>query len=150
MSEPAASTPVATKTSSAGTDAAAKPPKPKRFGRSRARQARVVIRKVGPWSVLKFSLLFYLCVMTVVLGSLVILYAVLGAVGALDSVTRLIQDLFADQSFEIHGDWLFSRALTIGFGMVVLWTLINVFIAFLYNLISDIVGGIEVTLSERR
>jgi hypothetical protein len=34
--------------------------------------------------------------------------------------------------------------------MVVLWTLINVFVAFLYNLISDIVGGIEVTLSERR
>jgi hypothetical protein len=28
--------------------------------------------------------------------------------------------------------------------------LINVFVALLYNLISDIVGGVEVTLSERR
>ena len=27
---------------------------------------------------------------------------------------------------------------------------INVFIVFLYNLLSDVVGGIEVTLSERR
>jgi hypothetical protein len=25
------------------------------------RRTRVVVRKVGPWSVLKFSLLFYLC-----------------------------------------------------------------------------------------
>jgi hypothetical protein len=163
MSEPAGPTPVTTTTTQPRTSAAgpeptpaepaatgpASPPK-RRFRRSKSRQARVVIRKVGPWSVLKFSFLFYLCVMAVILGALVILYEVLQAIGALDSVTSLIRDLFADPSFEIHGDWLFSRALTIGFGMVVMWTLINVFIAFLYNLISDIVGGIEVTLSERR
>ena len=34
--------------------------------------------------------------------------------------------------------------------MVVLWSLINVFVVVLYNLISDIVGGVEVTLAERR
>jgi hypothetical protein len=62
----------------------------------------------------------------------------------------LIRDLFADQSFEIHGGWLFTRGLSIGLVLVVLWTLINVFIVFLYNLLSDVVGGIEVTLSERR
>jgi Transmembrane domain of unknown function (DUF3566) len=129
------------------------PPSPRRGLRSkpqRSRQARVVVRKVGPWSVLKLSFLFYLCVMAVFLGAMVILYGILSAVGALDSLTRLIRDLFADQSFEIHGDWLFTRGLMIGLGMVVLWTLINVFVVFLYNLLSDIVGGIEVTLSERR
>lgn len=109
-----------------------------------------MIRKVGPWSVLKFSLLFYLCVMAVILGAFVILYGVLGAIGALDSVTRLIRDLFADPEFQIHGDWLFTRGVAIGIVMVIVWSLINVFVAFLYNLISDIVGGIEVTLSERR
>jgi hypothetical protein len=124
--------------------------KPRRLGRKRPRQTRVVIRKVGPWSVLKVSFFFYLCVMAVIVGAFVILYGVLGAIGALDSMTRLIRDLFADQTFEIHGDWLFSRGLMVGLGMVVLWTLINVFVAFLYNLISDIVGGIEVTLSERK
>jgi hypothetical protein len=122
----------------------------RRLTRPKARQARVMIRKVGPWSVLKLSVLFYLCIMTVIMGSLIILYGVLDAIGALDSVTRLIRDLFADQTFEIHGDWLFSRGVMIGLAMVVLWSLINLFVAFLYNLISDIVGGIEVTLSERR
>jgi hypothetical protein len=117
---------------------------------ARSRHARVIVRKVGPWSVFKISLFFYLCVMAVVLGAFVILYGVLGAIGALDSLQRLIRDLFADQSFEIDGSWLFSRALVVGSAMVVLWTLINVFVAFLYNLLSDIVGGVEVTLSEHR
>lgn len=122
----------------------------RRGRKPKARHARVVVRKVGPWSVLKISFLFYLCVMAVILGAFVILYWLLGAIGALDSLQRLIRDLFADQSFQISGNWLFTRGLAIGFGMVVLWTLINVFIAFLYNLLSDVVGGIEVTLSERR
>ena len=117
---------------------------------ARSRQAKVVLRKVGPWSVLKISFLFYLCVMLVFIGAMMILYAIVGAIGALDSLTRLIRDLFADQSFEIHGGWLFTRGLSIGLVLVVLWTLINVFIVFLYNLLSDVVGGIEVTLSERR
>jgi uncharacterized membrane protein len=117
---------------------------------ARSRKARVVLRKVEPWSVLKISFLFYLCVMVVIIGAMMILYTILGAIGALDSLTRLIRDLFADQSFEIHGGWLFTRGLSIGLVLVVLWTLINVFIVFLYNLLSDVVGGIEVTLSERR
>ena len=117
---------------------------------ARSRQAKVVLRKVAPWSVLKISFLFYLCVMVVIIGAMMILYAIVGAIGALDSLTRLIRDLFADQSFEIHGGWLFSRGLSIGLALVVLWTLINVFIVFLYNLLSDVVGGIELTLSERR
>ena len=98
----------------------------------------------------KMSLIFYFCVMLVLLGAGVILYGMLGAIGALDSTTRLIRDLFADQSFVINGRWLFSRGVTIGLAMVFIWSLINVFIAFLYNLISDLVGGVEVTLAERR
>jgi hypothetical protein len=157
VNEPAEQATVATPTSAPpsaeATVPAGVPPATRRAARSkpqRSRQARVVVRKLGPWSVLKLSFLFYLCVMAVVLGAMVILYGILSAVGALDSLTRLIRDLFADQSFEIHGDWLFTRGLAIGLGMVVLWTLINVFVVFLYNLLSDIVGGIEVTLSERR
>jgi hypothetical protein len=153
MSEPAGTTPVAMQTPArvgrgAPTDETGQR---RRFRRPRSRQARVIIRKVGPWSVLKFSLLFYICIMVVILGALVILYSVLGAIGAIENVEELIGKLFSDEeTFRIQGDWLFARATTIGIAMVVLWTLINVFVAFLYNLISDIVGGIEVTLSERR
>jgi Transmembrane domain of unknown function (DUF3566) len=118
--------------------------------RKRPRQTRVVIRKVGPWSVFKFSVLFYFCIMLVILLALGMLYSVLGAVGALDSVTKLGRELFSDKTFTIHGDWIFERLAMIGVAMVFVWSLINVFVAFLYNLISDVVGGVEVTLAERR
>jgi hypothetical protein len=118
--------------------------------RRRPRQTRVVVRKVGPWSVFKFSLIFYFCVMLVILLALGMLYSVLGAIGALDSITKLARSLFADKTFEIHGDWIFTRLAYIGIAMVFIWSLINVFVAFLYNLISDVVGGVEVTLAERR
>ena len=117
---------------------------------ARSRQARVVLRKVEPWSVLKISFLFYLCVMVVIIGAMMILYAILGAIGVLDNFTNFLVELGFGDDFKIHGDWLFSRGLAIGLGLVVLWTLINVFIVLMYNLLSDIVGGIEVTLSERR
>jgi hypothetical protein len=116
----------------------------------RPRQTRVVIRKVGPWSVFKFSLLFYFCIMLVILLALGMLYSVLGAVGALHSVTKLARQLFSDKTFEIHGDWIFARLTVVGIAMVLVWSVINVFVAFLYNLISDVVGGVEVTLAERR
>jgi hypothetical protein len=118
--------------------------------RARSRQARVVLRKVDPWSVLKISFVFYLCMMVVILGALMILYGILGAMGVLDTATEFLVDLGFGDDFEIHGNWLFSRGLGIGLALVVLWTLINVFIVFLYNLLSDVVGGIEVTLSEHR
>ncbi|HEY6679326.1 MAG TPA: DUF3566 domain-containing protein [Actinomycetota bacterium] len=125
------------------------PPEIPRGPRRRPRQTRVVLRKVGPWSVFKFSLLFYLCVVTVILLALAMLYGILGAMGALEHVTEFARNLFADKSFSINGGWIFARLTVLGLFMVVIWSLINVFIAFLYNLISDVIGGIDVTLSER-
>jgi len=144
-----------TQASGSGARAAATPStsaKPATRGgkKARRRHARVVIRKIGPWSVFKLSLVLYSCIMLVILGAGVILYGMLGAIGALDSVTRLIRDLFADRTFVVNGRWLFTRGLGIGLVMVIAWSLINVFVVFLYNLISDLVGGVEVTLAERR
>ena len=127
-----------------------KGPSPRTIRRTEARSSRVVIRKVGVWSVLKFSVLFYLCVFVAIMIALVIVYQILGAIGALDSITRLTRDLLADQSFRINGRWLFAKGVAVGLIMVIVWSLVNVFVAFLYNLISDVVGGIDVTLAERR
>ena len=88
--------------------------------------------------------------MVVIIGAMMILYGILGAIGVLDNFTDFLVELGFGDDFQIHGDWLFTRGLAIGLGLVVLWTLINVFIVLMYNLLSDIVGGIEITLSERR
>ena len=114
----------------------------------RSRQTRVTLRKISPWSVFRFSVLFYFCLMLVLLLAGTLLYFLLGLTGVLDSVTRLVQELFADQGFVISGLWLFLRGFGFGLVSVVLWSVVNLFGAVLYNLIADIVGGIEVTLGD--
>jgi hypothetical protein len=121
-------------------------------GRTGPRRVRVTIRRVSPWSVLKFSLLFYFCIMLVVLLGLVILYSILSSMGFIDVLERLGPGVgFGDPggNFEIDGRYLLRTAFVIGLISSVLWSAFTVFVVFLYNLISDLVGGIEVTLSER-
>lgn len=117
------------------------------------RRAQVVIRHVSPWSVLKFSLLFYFCLMLVFLFALVILYWVLGVIGVLDSISHLLTTSgfgSAKTGFHINGGWLFSRLFVIGIVGVFVWSLVNTLVALLYNVVSDVVGGVEVTLADRR
>ncbi len=119
-----------------------------REARADGRRVRVVVRRVEPWSVLKFSLLFYFCVMLIFLFALAILYWVLGVTGVLDSVEKTLGQLMAVKNFEIDTFWVFSRLFAVGLLGVVLWSLVNVFVALLYNLVSDVVGGVRVSLSE--
>src|SRR6266496_4335184 len=108
--------------------------------RATARQTRVVVKKVQPWSVLKFSLLFYFCLMLIFLFALLILYWVLGVIGVLDSISHLFGELLAVKDFRINGAWIFSRMFLIGVVGVVVWSLVNTCVALLYNLVSDVVG----------
>jgi hypothetical protein len=116
------------------------------------RRAKVVIRKVDPWSVLKFSLLFYFCLMLVFVLAFVILYWILGVTGVLDSIAKVLSDVGfgGTAGFEFHGYWIFSRLFLVGLAGVVVWSLVNMLVSVLYNLVSDVVGGIQVTLAERR
>ena len=125
--------------------------------RSAPRRTRVVVRKIGPLSVLKFSLLFYLCVMLIVLFAMVIVYGVLSAAGAIDSLETVLGYVFGEgttstggaEPIEVDGGTVFMWGLFGGIVFVVVWSAITVFVAMLYNLISDIIGGVEVTLAEK-
>jgi hypothetical protein len=127
----------------------ARPPRPG-DALSGPRQTRVVVRRVDPWSVFKFSLLFYFCLMLVFEFALLILYWILGLLGVLDSLSRLLGQLMAVTAFRINGFWIFSRLFLVGIIGVFVWSAVNFFVTLLYNLVSDVVGGIQVTLAERR
>jgi hypothetical protein len=125
--------------------------------RQGSRRTRVVVRRVGPLSVLKFSLIFYFCVMLIVFFALAIIYAVLSAAGAMEEIGKLLGYFFGTgntgtrdpEPIKINGGVVFTWLFFAGLVFTVVWSVINVFVAFLYNLISDIVGGIDVTLAEK-
>ena len=137
-----------------------RPPKASE-GTGTVRKTRVMVKRVGPWSVFKFSLLFYFCMMIIVLVALTILYNILSAIGVIDSIAKTVDTLLyqqaasvpgqeTEQIFHVNGLWLFTRAFAVGLVMVVFWSLVKLLVTFMYNLISDLVGGLEVTLTERR
>ncbi len=126
-----------------------------RVPRKASRRTRVVVRHVGPWSVLKFSLIFSFCAMLIVYFALLIIYLILSAAGAIESLGTILGYVFGSGTstegptpIVINGGQVFTWLFLAGCVFSVVWSVINVFIAFLYNLISDIIGGIEVTLAE--
>jgi hypothetical protein len=127
-----------------------------RPARRPARRTRVVLRRVAPLSVLRFSLIFYFCVMLIVYFALLIIYLILSAAGAMDSLAKLMGEIFGNgnstlgpEPVEINGGVVFTVLFVAGCAWTVVWSLITVFVSFLYNLVSDIVGGVEVTLAEK-
>jgi hypothetical protein len=128
-----------------------------RPGRRPARRTRVVVRRIGPLSVLKFSLIFYFCAMLILFFALLIIYLVLAASGAVENFGTVLGYVFGNGEqgtrdptpVTIDGRVVFTWVFFGGLVFSVVWSLINVFVAFLYNLISDIVGGIDVTLAEK-
>jgi len=112
------------------------------------RRARLVIRKIDPWSVLKFSLLFYFCLLLIMLLGSAIIFAILKAFGVISNIEKLIRDL-SEATFTISGGAIFRWLFLFGLLGAVVASAITVFIAFLYNLIADVVGGIEISVAER-
>lgn len=136
-----------------------------RLPRRGVRRTRVEVRRIGPLSVLKFSLIFYFCIFLVIYLALAIIWGILSASGVIDSLEQLLGDIFPSEAalsptgqlstgdappLEIVTGELFTWLFVAGCVGVVIWSGINVFVAIMYNLISDIVGGVEVTLADRR
>jgi hypothetical protein len=102
---------------------------------------------------LKVSLLFYFCVMLILMLALALVYWALGVFGVLDSAAKLLTTAgFGSPrtGFTFNGYWIFSRLFFIGVVGVAIWSFVNFFLALLYNLVSDVLGGVSVTLAEKR
>jgi hypothetical protein len=117
------------------------------------RRARMVIKRVDPLSVLKVSVIFYACMALVVDAVVVIVYWSVGVLGVLDSLKELLTSLgFGDPKtgFQISGGWMFKWLALGSVGSIVVWSVVTTLFAILYNLVSDLVGGVSVTLADKR
>ena len=115
--------------------------------RPRVRRVSRVIRDIDPWSVFKVGLVFHLVLYFVVLISLVLLWNVAESTGTIENVENFMES-FGWESFSFDGGALFKNLWVLGRFMVVLFTGLWVLIATIFNLITDLVGGIRVTVLE--
>jgi hypothetical protein len=120
----------------------------KQLGRLRARKVRRVVRHVDPWSVLRLSLLFYFCLFVVVMVAGTLLYNLAGAAGTISSIESFIKDIGAFKTFSFKGGTIFRASLLAGLILVIAGSALNVLLSVLFNLISDLVGGIRITVIE--
>jgi Transmembrane domain of unknown function (DUF3566) len=111
------------------------------------RRARLVLRRLDPWSVLKFSLLFYLCLMLVGLLVFAVIWFVLVNMGVFEEITKFAGNFNLTVAFPAGK--VFRWYIMLGLLGVVVWSVVTVLLTLLFNLINDITGGIEVVLAER-
>jgi hypothetical protein len=115
--------------------------------RPRVRRVTRVLRHIDPWSTFKVALLFSAVAYVVVLTAGVLLWRVADDTGTLDNVERWFTQ-FGWETFELKGGEIFQQAWIIGLFGVVALTGGLVLTATLFNLVSDIIGGVRVTVLE--
>jgi hypothetical protein len=112
------------------------------------RRVRRVLRRVDSWSLFRFAILLYSCALLVFMAAAIGLWVVASSAGAIPSIENFITQLFALKKFHFKAAQLFLAVFGIGLVWVFAATLFTVITGVLYNLISDVVGGIEITMLE--
>jgi hypothetical protein len=123
-------------------------PVPRLLGRRpRVRRVTRVVRHVDPWSVFKVAIVFNLVLYVVLLTAGVLLWNVAYATGTVDNLERFFES-FGWSTFEFHGGAIFHAAWIAGLFGVIGLTGVAVLAATLFNLITDLVGGVRMTVLE--
>ena len=118
------------------------------------RRARLQLRHIDTWSALKISLVLSIALFFIWMVAVGVLYLVLNALGVFETLNELFGQLGTEGGEETTSEVLtpgivFGGAAIIGAINVVLLTALCTVGTFIYNMCSDLVGGLEVTLSER-
>ncbi|WP_443690200.1 DUF3566 domain-containing protein [Pseudonocardia kujensis] len=118
------------------------------------RQALLQVKRFDPWSVLKLALVLAVVLFFIWLVAVGVLYGVLDGMGVWDRLNGTYADLVSGGG-QSGGGSLISAGSVFGFAAIIgainslLFAVALTVGAFVYNVSADLVGGIEVTLSER-
>lgn len=103
---------------------------------------QLMVRRVSPWSVLKIAAAVSVVGFLAWMVAVAILFLVLEGMG--------IRDRFADLlgSDGVGVGWIFGVGALVGLLWAVLITALATLGAVVYNACSDLVGGMQITLSD--
>jgi transmembrane protein DUF3566 len=123
-------------------------PVPRLAGRRpRVRRVTRVVRHVDPWSVFKVAAAFSVVAYAIALVAGVLLWNVAYATGTIDNIERGMEST-GWEVFELDGGEIFHNAWIGGLFAAVALTGLAVLVATLFNLITDLVGGVRLTVLE--
>ena len=117
----------------------------------RVNRVRRIVRKIDPWTVLKVTLVLNFVVsLTVVLGFSImwVLLVNAGVPQGLEDIARRLALLDQNASLVGNIEPLFTGLVSLAAVYMLTQTAIATVGAFFYNLVSDLVGGIEVVVLE--
>jgi thiosulfate reductase cytochrome b subunit len=112
------------------------------------RQSRVEMSKIDLWSALKVSLCFYLAGLALLLVTGLVVWLLLDASGGIRSFEKFMGDILSAKDFHFVAPQILLGSVLVGLVLVALMSILTVIAAALYNVFADLVGGIEVTLTE--
>ncbi|MFV2195496.1 DUF3566 domain-containing protein [Nocardiopsis sp. LOL_012] len=123
-----------------------------------SRKAHLTVSRVEPWSVMKYSFVVSLVCFIVLFVAVVVIYTTLSMLGVFDELSNMMTALLEGDGSEdelgLNPSAWFSPGRVLGYtGVVgalniVLITALATVGAMLYNLVADLVGGIDLTLTE--
>jgi hypothetical protein len=120
------------------------------------RRARLHLKRIDPWSVMKFSFAVSLVLFVVAIVATAVLYLALDAMGVFASVNKALAEMVGATGgssqgggFKITAKAVIGGSAVLGAVNVVLFTALATLSAFIYNVCADLVGGIELTLAEK-
>lgn len=118
-----------------------------RRGRGRkVRKVHRVVRHLDIWSVAKVAAVFALCGYLVAMISGYLLWQAADRVGTIEGIEGFFEDAGGYDTFEILGDVVFTSAAIAGVLLAGLGVFAAILGALLFNLISDLTGGIRMTV----
>jgi hypothetical protein len=122
---------------------------------SQARRANLIIARLEPWSVMKFSFLMSLVAWVVLFVAVALLYYALSGLGVFAALQRTLSSVTSSQSSAgVNLAAWTSASRVLGYTMlagavdIILITILSTVGAMIYNLVTHLGGGIEVTLKE--
>ncbi len=115
---------------------------------AQGRRVRRVLRKIDTFSLAKMAFLFHLCMALVVVVAGVLLWTLADGQGMIDQLEKTISTNLQLDAFTIEGKVLFRSALALTVLFALLGTGLWILGAFLFNLLSDLVGGVQVWVLE--
>lgn len=108
---------------------------------------RLTLRRIDPWSVLKFGAALNVCILAIGLLGFAVLWFFVSQLGLVDKACGVATTV-GFQECGINGGNLFRALLLLGLLWVVVQTGLLVFFSFLVNLLSDLTGGLVVTVTD--